>query len=65
MTDATIWTGELRKGQQPDTVEGELIDAWGWRVSIRGVRQPGGKYALTGTIDGQVPIGLQQPAETE
>lgn len=60
--DATIWRGELRKGEQPNTIEGELIDVWGWRVVLHGTRQEGGRYALTGTLGGQVPKALQQPA---
>ena len=65
VTDATVWTGELHKGSEPNTIEGELIDAWGWRVELRGVRQAGGRYALTGTLGGQVPRTLQQPVDTE
>lgn len=60
MTDA-IWTGSLTKGTEPGTVVGFLVDAWGWRVTIRGVLQHGGEYALTGSL-GEAPLALRVPA---
>jgi hypothetical protein len=46
MTDAPHYTGELRKGEKPDTIDAFLEDIWKWRITIRGVRQPDGTYAL-------------------
>lgn len=46
MTDAPHYTGELRKGEKPDTIEGRLIDTFGWTIQLRGVRQPDGTYTL-------------------
>lgn len=64
MADAAdIWHGELRRGDNRNEIVGELVDAWGWRVRLHGVRQEGGRYALTGTLDGQVPKGLRQPID--
>lgn len=33
---ADIYTFELRKGIEPGTYEGEIVDDWGWVISIRG-----------------------------
>ncbi len=60
MTDA-VWTGELRKGDMPGTVVGQMSDKWGWVVTLHGTLQPGGGYAITGTL-GEPPACLRVPA---
>ena len=51
------YTGTLRKGAQPDTIEGELVDAWGWRLHITGRKSPTG-YTLEAKL-GDVPAALR------
>lgn len=55
------YTGHLRRGVEADTIEGELTDTWGWKIHIRGVRDPAGGYRLTGEVR-EVPDSLRQPA---
>ncbi len=57
MSDAPIWTGELRRGEVEGTVTGTLVDAWGWRIVFTGTQQPDRSYALTATVE--VPEALR------
>lgn len=60
MTD-TIYTGELKRGTEPGTVVGEIRDAFGWAIYIRGtLREEGGGYTLVGTL-GPTPESLKLP----
>ena len=55
------YTGWLRKGDAPDTIQGELVDEWQWRIVITGIRDPDGGYRLTGVL-GEPPASLRVPA---
>lgn len=57
-----VWTGHLKRGDAPDKIVGYLVDSFGWRVRIEGVRDPAGGYRLVGYLDGEVPPTLRQPA---
>lgn len=50
MTDAPTYTGSLRRGDQPGTVVGELLDIFGWKIHILGTRQDDGSYLLVATV---------------
>lgn len=58
MTDTVPWTGTLSKGTEPNTVTGQLTDAWGWSVTLHGERQADGSYRLVGTL-GEAPACLR------
>jgi hypothetical protein len=58
------WTGFLRRSADGEGIEGELCDAWGWRVTItgtRGARDGVRGYILTGIL-GEPPKALRVPA---
>ncbi len=56
---ATIWTGWLKRGELPGTVVGQLVDHWGWVVTLAGaVDKEGGGYSLQGRL-GPVPATLR------
>jgi hypothetical protein len=58
MTTAPQYTGELRRGDAPNTVVGSITDSWGWRIELRGTLGPATRaYVLTGTL-GPVPPAL-------
>jgi hypothetical protein len=41
----------MRKGEQPNTIVGELVDQWGWRVELSGTLNPQTRtYALVGAL---------------
>jgi len=42
MSGNPAWTGTLAKGIEPGTVVGELVDSWGWKITLHGTLQPGG-----------------------
>jgi hypothetical protein len=47
--------------QKPGTIEGELIDSFGWCIRIKGVRDlDNGGYVLAGHV-GEPPAALRQP----
>ena len=53
-----IWTGWIRKGELPGTIVGELVDHWGWTVTLAGaLDQEGGGYSLQGRL-GKPPESL-------
>ena len=55
---ATIWTGWIKRGELPGTIVGELVDSWGWVVTLAGaVDKGGGGYALQGRL-GKPPDSL-------
>lgn len=61
------YTGTLRKGEEPGTVVGELVDTWGWRLTLFGtLDRDTGTYTLTGTLGDTPPSlrlpGLEEPA---
>ena len=56
-----VWTGHLRRGDRRDTIVGELVDTFGWRLRLEGVRDPEGGYRLVAYLDGAVPAALRQP----
>jgi hypothetical protein len=56
---APQYTGHLRKGAEPGTIEGEIVDRWGWKILINGRRTDDG-YALTATVSD--PGSLRVPA---
>jgi len=59
---ATIWTGWIRKGELPGTIIGELVDHWGWVVTLAGsIDKEGGGYSLQGRL-GAAPAALQVEA---
>jgi hypothetical protein len=58
MTTAPQYTGELRRGTEPNTVVGEIRDQFGWVIHITGTLDPATRaYALTGTL-GATPAAL-------
>ena len=60
--DTTKYTGRILPGPGKDEVHGWLTDAWGWSITITGVRDTaGGGYLLTGTL-GDPPKALRVPA---
>ena len=59
---ATIWTGWIKRGELPGTIVGELVDHWGWVVTLAGaVDKEGGGYSLQGRL-GAVPATLRVEA---
>ena len=55
---ATIWTGWIKRGELPGTIVGELVDHWGWTVTLAGaLDQEGGGYSLQGRL-GKPPESL-------
>lgn len=54
-----VYTGILKRGAAENTIEGYLVDAFGWKIHIDGVKTPGG-YELRGTI-GDPPDALRIP----
>lgn len=60
--DAALYSGTLRRGEHRDTIVGELVDSWGWRIELRGIRRSDGSYALTGKLGGAVPDAVRVPA---
>lgn len=56
-----VWTGTIRRGDRRDTIVGELVDTFGWRLRLEGVRDPSGGYRLVAYLDGAVPAPLRQP----
>lgn len=54
------YTGELRRGAEAGTAEGELRDELGARIVFTGHRRPDGSYALTGSL-GEMPGWLRVP----
>ena len=56
------YTGRLRRGASADTVEGELVDAFGFVLRITGTRDGAG-YVLTATVD--VPAVYRMPMDPE
>jgi|KBSSwiS6_1023812.scaffolds.fasta_scaffold61265_2 hypothetical protein len=65
MSDRPQWTGRLRRGAQPGTITGELIDAWGWVIHINATFDgPSREYVVEGRT-GDVPPGLRIPAVDE
>lgn len=59
---ATLYTGTLRRGEHPGSIVGELVDSWGWRIELYGVRSPEGGYVLSGKLGGEVPDAVRVPA---
>jgi hypothetical protein len=58
MTTAPQYTGELRRGTEPNTVVGEIRDQFGWPIILTGVLDPATRaYVLTGTL-GPTPPSL-------
>jgi hypothetical protein len=58
MTAAPQYTGELRRGTEPNTVVGRLVDSFGWVIELRGVMDPETRaYVLTGVL-GPTPPSL-------
>ena len=52
-----VWKGELRGGEQPNTVVGHLVDTGGWRIELAGTLNADGNfYELVGTL-GEPPEG--------
>jgi hypothetical protein len=59
---ATIWTGWIKRGELPGTIIGQLVDHWGWVVTLAGAVDPeGGGYQLLGRL-GPVPEPLRVEA---
>ena len=59
---ATIWTGWIKRGELPGTIVGELVDHWGWVVTLAGaLDQEGGGYSLQGRL-GKAPDSLRVDA---
>jgi len=59
---ATIWTGWIRKGELPGTIVGELVDHWGWVVTLAGsIDKESGGYVLEARL-GPVPATLRVEA---
>ena len=54
------YTGELRKGSEPNTITGRLVDGWGWEIQLTGTRQADGSYKLDGIL-GETPPALRIP----
>ena len=53
-----IWTGWIKRGELPGTIVGELVDHWGWTVTLAGaLDQEGGGYSLQGRL-GKPPESL-------
>jgi len=64
-TDLGTYTGRLRKGQEPGTVEGWLEDRFGWRIALKGRLDPAsGDYVLEGVL-GNIPAALRVPVIDE
>jgi len=62
---ATVWTGWIKKGELPGTIVGQLVDSWGWTVTLAGAVDPeGGGYQLQGRL-GPVPATLRVEAIDE
>jgi len=69
MSDATgtdagyEYTGHLDRGEHEGEIVGWLIDRLGYRLEIRGAKDPrrGGGYILTGRVV-HIPAYLRQPA---
>ena len=62
---ATIWTGWIRKGELPGTIVGELVDHWGWVVTLAGsIDKESGGYVLEARL-GPVPATLRVEAIDE
>jgi len=61
--DATVFVGRLEQSRTDlELLEGYLVDCFGWRLEIRGLRDPKhGGWCLT-AHPGPVPPGLRQPA---
>ena len=54
-----IWTGWIKRGELPGTIVGELVDHWGWVVTLAGaLDQEGGGYSLQGRL-GKAPDSLR------
>jgi hypothetical protein len=58
MATAPQYTGELRRGTEPNTVVGSITDSWGWTIELRGTLDEATRtYVLTGTL-GPTPPSL-------
>lgn len=58
---ATLYRGYIRRGIEGETIVGELVDQWGWRIELFGTRAADGSYTLTGRL-GEVPDAFRIPA---
>jgi hypothetical protein len=59
------WSGTLRRGEQPNTVVGEIADSIGsYSIAITGTRTADGSYALVGVPEA-CPDWLSLPFEEE
>ena len=59
--NTTKYTGWLKRGADPDTIVGEIKDAWGWVIRLTGKRDPAGGYVLEGEL-GEAPKALRVAA---
>jgi hypothetical protein len=56
MTTAPQYTGELRRGTEPNTVVGSITDSWGWVIELRGTLNPVTRgYVLEGRLGATPP----------
>lgn len=51
------YTGELKKGDSPNTIVGVIRDSWGWEIHLIGTRNDSGGYTLSGSL-GPTPPAL-------
>jgi len=60
--DATVFVGRIEQSRtDSELLEGHLSDCFGWRLEIRGLRDPKhGGWCLT-AHRGEVPPTLRQP----
>lgn len=63
MTETTkevIYDGKLKRGAAENTVEGHLVDGFGWKIYLTGSRNADGTYDLKGYVGdpGAHHIGL-------
>jgi hypothetical protein len=56
MSTAPQYTGELRRGTEPSTVIGRLVDSFGWVIELRGTLDPATReYRLEGRLGATPP----------
>jgi hypothetical protein len=53
-----IYTGQLRRGDAPNTIVGTVRDVWGWEICLIGTPDAGGGYTISGTL-GPTPPTLR------
>jgi hypothetical protein len=58
------YTGHLRRDPETGKITGELVDSFGWIISLTAERAADGGYVLAGVL-GEVPAALRVPGLDE